>query len=544
MRETMQSAQSSDRSEEYPPAAAATNSQLRRIIDTIPVLAWCNLPDGSNEFLNRRWQDYTGLSQEEGYGGGWQVALHPDDLGALLDKWGEVLESGQAGEIEARIRRHDGVYRWFLIRGEPLRDELGKIVRWYGTSTDIDDLKHAHEELRRTTDAIPQMIVVQSPEGLPLYTNRVAYDYTGVSLEEVGAENWRARILHPEDFERTREERRVGLTRPVPFSIEQRARGRDGRYRWFLSHYNPLLDDEGKIVRWYSTRTDIDERKRAEERTRKENFALREEISGSSMFEDIVGSSAALKQVLSKITKVASTDSTVLITGETGTGKELVARAIHAKSKRAGRAFIRVSCAAIPQELITSELFGHEKGAFTGALQRRIGRFECADGGTIFLDEVGELPAETQVAILRVLQEREFERIGSNHPIRVDVRVLTATNRDLDAAVAAGKFRRDLFYRLNVFPIVVPSLRERADDIRLLVEHMLERSAKKAGKKIKRIEKTTLELFDAYGWPGNVRELQNIIERAVILCDGDTLSVDPNWFGASLRARATRTARA
>jgi formate hydrogenlyase transcriptional activator len=233
---------------------------------------------------------------------------------------------------------------------------------------------------------------------------------------------------------------------------------------------------------------------------------------------------------LSQIAKVAPTDSTVLIAGETGTGKELVARAIHAKSKRAGRAFVRVHCAAIPQALIASELFGHEKGAFTGALQRRIGRFESADGGTLFLDEVGELPAETQIALLRVLQEREFERVGSGQPIPVDVRVLAATNRDLKAAVASGSFREDLFYRLNVFPIAVPSLRERADDIPLLVEYLVQRSAKNAAKKINRIAKTTLDLFKAYSWPGNIRELQNVVERAVILCDGDTLSVDETWF--------------
>jgi formate hydrogenlyase transcriptional activator len=260
------------------------------------------------------------------------------------------------------------------------------------------------------------------------------------------------------------------------------------------------------------------------------------------MFEEIVGSSGALRRVLSQIAKVAPTDSTVLITGETGTGKELVARAIHAKSKRAARAFVRLNCAAIPQALIASELFGHEKGAFTGALQRRLGRFESADGGTLFLDEVGELPPETQIALLRVLQEREFERVGSNHPIQVDVRVLTATNRDLKAAVAVGRFREDLFYRLNVFPIAVPSLRDRADDIPLLVEYLVGRSARRAGKKISHIEKATLDLFKAYGWPGNVRELQNVIERAVILCEGDTLSVDPTWFsaGASLPGERER----
>jgi formate hydrogenlyase transcriptional activator len=216
--------------------------------------------------------------------------------------------------------------------------------------------------------------------------------------------------------------------------------------------------------------------------------------------------------------------------GETGTGKELIARAVHKRSKRASRAFIRVDCAAIPPSLIASELFGHEKGAFTGALQKRLGRFESADGGTIFLDEIGELPAETQPALLRVLQEREFERVGSSKPIAVDVRVLAATNRDLKAAVARGAFRQDLFYRLNVFPIEIPPLRERVDDIPLLVEYLLERYAKKAGKRIRNIRKKTLELFQAYDWPGNIRELQNVVERAVILCDGETFSVEDTWL--------------
>jgi len=227
---------------------------------------------------------------------------------------------------------------------------------------------------------------------------------------------------------------------------------------------------------------------------------------------------------------VAPTDSTVLIQGETGTGKELIARAIHNRSKRANRAFIRVNCAAIPPSLIASELFGHEKGSFTGALQRRLGRFESADGGTIFLDEVGELPPETQVALLRVLQEREFERVGGNQTISIDVRVLAATNRDLGAAVADGTFRRDLFYRLNVFPIQVPALRDRIDDIPLLVEYLVDRYAKKAGKRIRSVSKNTLDLFQGYDWPGNIRELQNVVERAVVLCEGETFCVDPSWL--------------
>jgi len=331
-------------------------------------------------------------------------------------------------------------------------------------------------------------------------------------------------------WERFGDERHRALSRGEPFEVELRARRKDGQYRWFLVRYNPLRDDEGHTIRWYATGIDIDDRKQAEERIQKENLALREEIDHSSMFEEIVGSSEALRKVLAQVGKVAPVDSTVLILGETGTGKELIARAIHKRSKRSARAFIRVNCAAIPQSLIASELFGHEKGAFTGALQRRLGRFELAGGGTIFLDEIGELPAETQLALLRVLQEREFERVGSSQPISVDVRVLAATNRDLKAAVAMGGFREDLFYRLNVFPIHMPSLRERVDDIPLLVEYFVERYGKNAGKKIRHLNKKTLALFQAYDWPGNIRELQNVIERAVVLCDSDTFSVDETWL--------------
>src|SRR6266404_994075 len=394
----------------------------------------------------------------------------------------------------------------------------------------FETIRKSEEELRMMIDAVAQTIVVLNPDGRAIYANRVALEYTGLSLDEVRADGFRARVFHPDDIERVREAREKGLSGTIPFENEQRALGRDGKYRWFLIRYNSLLDESGKIIRWYATGTDIDDRKHAEQRMRNENLALREEIDRSSMYETIVGSSESLRQVLSHVDKVAPTDSTVLILGETGTGKELVASAIHKRSKRSAKAFIRVNCAAIPPSLIASELFGHEKGAFTGALQRRVGRFESADGGTIFLDEIGELSPEVQIALLRVLQEREFERVGSSQPISIDVRVLAATNRDLEAAVAAGTFRQDLFYRLNVFPIRVPSLRERKDDIPLLVEYLVERYAKRAGKRISHIKKKTLGLFQAYDWPGNIRELQNVIERAVILCDGETFSVDETWL--------------
>jgi len=689
--------------------AKRVDPDLRRIIDTIPVLAWCNLPDGSVEFANQRWHDYTGLSPEGTRGWGWTVAIHADDLETMTGKWQALLASGQTGEIEARLRRYDGEYRWFLFRAEPVRDNHGNIFKWYGANTDIDDRKRAEAllaaetrtlemiangarladilerlcatidaqarntisavmlmdadrmrlwpvarprlpkgwieaitplkigpgigscgsaaflkqrvivsdiatdplwvdyrdvalsygwraawsqpllskdqqvlgtfgmyyaeprtpsatdlrliegaghiaviaiegersqaaltrafeeitkseaELRAIIDAIPQLIVAIGADGTFLYANQAVVDYTGLTTEDVRSGSLRE-VFHPEDFERLRDERDAAISRGVPFEDEQRVRRRDGQYRWHLIHYNPLRDEAGNVIRWYATGTDIEDRRRSEDRLRNETLALREDIVRSSMFDEIVGSSEVLRRVLSQVSKVSPTDSTVLILGETGTGKELIAHAIHDRSKRSAGAFIRVNCAAIPASLIASELFGHEKGSFTGALQRRVGRFEAADGGTIFLDEVGELPPATQVALLRVLQEREFERVGGNQTVSVDVRVIAATNRDLTAAVAEGTFRRDLFYRLNVFPIRLPALRERVDDIPLLVESLIPRYAKKAGKVIRHVSRTTLKQLKAYDWPGNIRELQNVVERGVILCDGDTFSIDESWL--------------
>jgi len=511
--------------------------EARRMLDYLPVLSWRGLPDGSKDFFNRRWHEFTGLSPEQAHGSGWHVSIHPDDVRAVAKKWQEVVTSGNGGEIEARLRRFDGSYRWFLCRAEPVRDEQGNIVAWYGTDTEIEDRKKAEEEAKRIVDAIPQTIFVLDAEGTAITANRASLEYHGLTVEQIANKDARKLIFHPEDVERLNDERREALARGVPFSLEWRARRHDGQYRWYFIQYNPLRDERGRVLRWYCTGTDIDERKRAEQRVRNENQALRDEIDRSSMFEEIVGSSAPLQRVLDQVARVAAADTTALILGETGTGKELVARAIHKRSKRASRAFIRVNCAVIPPSLVASELFGHEKGAFTGAVQRRIGRFEAAEGGTIFLDEVGELPPETQVSLLRVLQEREFERIGSNRAIPVDVRVLAATNRDLGSAVAQGKFREDLYYRLNVFPIVVPALRERADDIRLLVEYLVQRYAQAAGKKIRQVDGRTLELLSAYDWPGNVRELQNIIERSVILNDGDVFSIDEAWLKRNVDAK-------
>jgi len=394
----------------------------------------------------------------------------------------------------------ENAHRYAQIQSENilLREELRKPV------ARTHDLAAANEELRRTLDAIPHAITILGPDGRTLGANAFVLDFTGLSLEEVRADDSRARRFHPDDVARVREARREAFERGEPFEVELRGRRKDGQYLWFLIRYIPVRDRDGNIIRWYATGTDIDDRKRAEDRVRGENLALREEVDRSSMFEEIVGASPPLRTVLSHVSKVAPTDSTVLISGETGTGK---------RSPRSARAFVAVNCAAIPSSLIASELFGHEKGAFTGALQRRLGRFELADGGTIFLDEVGELPAETQIMLLRVLQEREFERVGGSGLIRVNVRVIAATNRDLHAAVADGTFRADLFYRLNVLPLDVPALRERRSDIPLLVEYFIHRYAKRAGKRICGLTKETAQLLQSYDWPGNIRELQNVIER-------------------------------
>lgn len=413
-------------------------------------------------------------------------------------------------------------------------EELERALRETLALARITGRKHAEEkireresELRQVLDLAPQHIAVLGPDGSRLFANQPSLDYYGLTLE-----SWRGcdpgKFIHPDDLERMASV--AQHTELSNVSAEVRLLRKDGTYRWFLIRRNALLDGRGDLLRWYVAATDIEDRKQAEERLQTENVALREEIDKASMFEEVIGNSPPLQTVLSRVTKVASTETTVLVTGETGTGKELVARAIHRLSQRSQRAFISMNCAAVPRDLVASELFGHEKGAFTGATQRRLGRFELADGGTIFLDEVGELPPDAQIALLRVLQEREFERVGGVQTIRVDVRVIAATNRDLTAAVASGSFRQDLFYRLNVFPIEVPALRDRAEDILMLVEYFVQRYARRVGKNFRSIDKKTLGLLQNYDWPGNIRELQNVIERSVILNSSNVFVIDESWL--------------
>lgn len=783
-----------------------SKDQVWQIIDAIPTLAWSARPDGSADFLNLRWRDYTGLSTEQALDWGWKAAIHPDDLPRMLEIFENALNSGQPFEIEGRFRRSDGEFRWFLFRGSPFCDESGRIIKWYGTNTDLEDRKRAEDALRLNEqnlrlilDRIPGQVCTLTAGGEIELVNRQIQEYFGRTIEEL--RQWgTSDSVHPDDLPHTMSAWVSSFQTGDPYDSVHRNRRADGIYRWFQVRADPLRDEAGRIIRWYCLVTDIDDRKRAEaklqrseaylaeaqklshtgsfgwdistgeiywsretfrifecepttkvtiqlvlqrthpedrsalqrqidrvslektefdfehrllmpdglvkyvhvvgrpsadesgnfefvgavtdisERMRasealrrsesyladaqrltrtgswarsldtkqcvhwsqehyrlfgfdpsegipsdetffqhihpedwdkvaetfdrvllrdgaeldidyrlvlpdgttkcissighpvfnpsgdvseyigtvmdvteqrlakaaletafneikklkeqlyRENLALRDEVDRVSMFEEIVGNSQALQAVLARVIKVAPTDSTVLITGETGTGKELVARAIHKRSHRFERAFVSVNCAALAPSLISSELFGHEKGAFTGAVQRRLGRFELADGGTIFLDEVGDLPPETQVALLRVLQEKEFERVGGMKSVHVDVRVIAATNRDLEAAMAKGTFRSDLFYRLNVVPIGIPPLRERKDDVQLLLEYFVHRFAKKVGKCFGRIDKETLELFRSYDWPGNIRELQNVVERSVILSSDDRFCVDEAWL--------------
>ncbi len=796
---------------------------IRLVVDTIPTLAWSAGPDGSADFFNQRWLDYTGLSAKQALGWGWEVAIHPADLPRILETFRDALNSVKPYEVEGRFRRFDGEFRWFLFRASPLCDESGKVVKWYGVNTDIEDRKRAedalrsHEQnLRLLVDTIPGHIVTTTPTGEIELLNRRSLEYFDKTTEELV--NWRTSdAIHPDDLALTIAAWTRAIQTGEPYEREHRLRRADGAYRWFHTRGLALRDKEGRIVRWYLLPIDVDDRRRAEEALQRsegylaeaqkltqtgswaaqvslkenvnwpenvnwsnvywskemyrifgfdpdlgppssvevvrrlhpedalshprmierairdetdfeldyrlllpdgtakhihavghpvvnasgdvtelvgtamdvterkraedalraseaslleaqrltrtcswkhdilsgkvtvsaeglvmfgikpeddassvdfflkrhhpedrpeveqayaaallrktdfemdfrlvlpdgtikntrsighpvldergnvvefvgasiditehhraradlekaleeikrlkdqlhdENVVLREQIDQAFMFEEIIGTSSALQGVLSRLMKVAPTDSSVLVIGETGTGKELVARAIHKRSRRSQRAFVSVNCAALAPSLISSELFGHEKGAFTGALQRRLGRFELANGGTIFLDEVGELPLDTQVALLRVLQEREFERVGGTQPVKIDVRVIAATNRDLEAAVANGTFRPDLYYRLNVFPIQIPPLRERQDDLLMLLEYFVQRFAQKMGKHFKKIDKRTVELFRSYPWPGNIRELQNVVERSVIVSPDGVFSVDAAWLSKDSR---------
>src|SRR5271170_1389896 len=575
-------------------ALRKSESELRTIIETIPAFVVSALPDGSVDFLSQSLLDYTGVSKEQWLGWGWRDIAHPEDADRVVNKWRVALACGEPLEVEVRYRRADGKYRWYLGRQVPLRDDKGNIVKWYGTLHDIEDRKRAEAALRKSEERnrsllqINNAIITNLTQQALLHSisetlhSVISFDRCAITLYQPERDSFRFLAVEGEllsdyfrtglefshnetcgswvfdhqkplvrrDLEKEQQypnERRLvteGIQSMcvVPLTLQGKCIG----LLSVVSQQRDRYSDEDAVflqevanqvalaVQNMQAYQEIDSLKA---RLEKENVYLREELHAEHNFEEIVGNSPALLKVLHAVEQVAPTDSTVLIYGETGTGKELVARAIHNRSSRNGRALVSVNCSAISAGLVESELFGHMKGAFTGALERRIGRFELANGGTIFLDEIGELCLETQVKLLRVLQEHEFEPVGSSHPLRVDVRVIAATNRNLGEAVEAGRFRSDLFYRLNVFPIELPPLRERRSDIPQLVAFCLSQFSKRFGKKIDGVSRESMENLVNYPWPGNIRELQNVIERAIIVSADPTLRLDRDLMPVAAAAK-------
>jgi formate hydrogenlyase transcriptional activator len=577
-------------------AIRISEAKLRQVLDTIPALVWSNLADGANDFSNQRWQDYTGISSEDARGWGWQAAVHPDDLPKFMENWQEMVTAGRAGEFKTRLRQHDGVFRWFLCRIDPLPDESGKVLRWFVTATDIDALKQTGEklredelererlenELRLERDRLRLLLEITNSMTSKLDFRRLVEvlstnllsvtrcDFCALLLPDADSGELRVTTLYNPD---ARGSLCDGTIIPIHGSICGKAFW-TGKTQHF-NHYEEVRDDpesfgnnvgrhfyqrvmaEGlvsgcdlpligrsgvagvlaalkrseraferddvvfleQVARQVAIAVEnaLEYEKAIKDRDKetKQRLYLEEEIQAE--FGKIVGESPALKAALELVSVVAPTNSSVLITGETGTGKELIARAIHNLSGRRDRAFVKLNCAAIPLGLLESELFGHEKGAFTGAIAQKTGRFELADKGTLFLDEVGDIPLELQAKLLRVLQEQEFERLGSTRTHKVDVRLIAATHRDLASMLKQLTFREDLYYRLKVFPIHVPALRQRAEDIPQLVWHFASMYAQRMDKSIDQIPTETMDALVGYRWPGNVRELQNFVERAVIL---------------------------
>ncbi len=557
-------------------ALRAGNLNFRLIIDSIPGLVHTLTAAGELEFVNQQNLAYFGKTLEELRSWATSDVFHPDDLARAIEAWKHTQETGQPDEIECRLRRADGAYRWFQLRCLPLRDSEDRIIRWMSLHTDIDERKQAEDRLQLLLEVTNQVVsnlqlrdllraisgsirrvmqcdcaslalpnaenkqlqlnVLDFPEGKGFLHEEGVYSIEG-SPYGTAFRTMKPLALHGPFTEwldnpviQSRISEGFKSLCFIPLIRQSRAIGtlNLGRLRgdafteedlYFLGQVASQIAIAVENALEYGQVTE------AKERLVEQKLYLEDEIRFEQNFEEIIGKSSRLKAVLESVRIVAPADSTVLIQGETGTGKEMIARAIHNLSPRKGQAFVKVNCAAIPSGLLESELFGYERGAFTGAIAQKIGRFELAHKGTLFLDEVGDIPLELQPKLLRVLQEQEFERLGSTRTQRIDVRLLAATNANLGQMVVEKKFRSDLYYRLKVFPIDVPPLRERRDDIPLLVRYFANKYARRMGKQIESIPKDAMDALSHYAWPGNIRELQNLMERAALLTSGPSLKV-------------------
>jgi PAS domain S-box-containing protein len=508
--------------------------------------SWSLTPAGICDYWSRELYKIAGFDPAKGIPtiSEFLTHVHPDDHGRITKAFDQMLAQGLGADVKYRLVHPEGAIRFVHGVGEPVYEE-GLVTRYVGTMLDITEQERLTLELQRREAHLAQAQALSRTGSFgwnvsngDLYWSDETFRILEYNRTVKPTLELLFKRIHPEDAATMQQIIERASKDAKNLDYEHKLLVPDGSIKHVHVLAQPFKDQRGN-VEFVGTLMDVTDSKKAFEEIKalkdelyKENIVLREEVDKTSMFEEVVGTSPVLQAVLAHAAKVAPTESTVLITGETGTGKELIARAIHKRSQRSTRAFVSVNCAALPQSLITSELFGHEKGAFTGATQRRLGRFELAEGGTLFLDEIGELPVETQIALLRVLQEREFERVGGTEPVRADVRLIAATNRDLQGAITAGTFRSDLFYRLNVFPIALPPLRERKEDIQPLVSYFVDRYAKRAGRKIRGIRKSALDLLESYSWPGNIRELQNIIERSLIVCETDQFTIDKSWLSS------------
>lgn len=571
------------------------------VLQNIPATAWTVTAEGQLDFVNRFYLEAMGGTLEA-YTAPFEVwnpggsdlppflsGLHPDHKERVRKIFWDGIRSGNGWTFEAQfLHAADGKYHWHLDRAVPLRDRKNRIVRFVGTCADIDELKQA-EEKNKTLLEISNLMVANLLEPALLTSicdalrRVVQFDWAGMGIFQPEKDAFRLLAIAGESIlehfrpgiELDRKQNHIGWVfdnrQPlVQSDVREEPPFEDNRHLaagGMRSHLVvPLLSQGGCIgVLGVASRSAgiysamdaeflsevgnqvalaVVNMKAYEEiaalkaRLEQENTYFQEEIRRENNFEEIIGNSPELIQLLGNVESAAPTTANVLIFGETGSGKELIARAIHGRSARQGRPLVKVNCGALPAGLVESELFGHVKGAFTGASQNRIGRFELANGGTLFLDEVGELPLETQVKLLRVLQEQEFEPVGSSRTIKVDVRIVAATNRDLAKAVQSGQFRSDLYYRLNVIPLRVPALRERPSDIPQLVRHFLELSSKRIGKSVLTVSPESMERLVDYSWPGNIRELQNTIERGIVLTHGTVLRLGPDLLPERTPERA------